>query len=297
MNLPTKVPMCVAAQESAISDSGPYGLEYLDRPGAPAHSSGGLVIALGGKGANEFADLQRWLPGMEVQLPNRDEPGAGGQEFDLDGADRLYILAGLGGRHGGVAALNLAKTARDRGIPAHALVSLPFDFEAVERHVGADAVRTELEHIATTCLAMRNQDLVEFFGGETPLASAFSMQTRWLAHAMSTLDGLAAAKRFRPLLDANGRGTRLHMGYARATGQDRINLATAAALECPLLNGRMGGQARLVLCSGVMPSEEEARRAETLTVAAMARDCKLVTTILSDPRMQEDVYITLLFGE
>lgn len=287
-----------AASGAAFHGSGPYTLDYLDVAAKPSHPRGTRVVALGGKGENEFAALRRWLaPELEVVLSAEDDSGAGGPESGLDGVDRLFILAGLGGRRGTARALNLAYAARDRGIPAFALVSLPFAFEATERIEHANAAKQELEQNTAACLAFQNQDLIEIFGGESGLADAFAAHTRWLAHAISTFDGLTGTERLQTFLAGDGPCRNLRMGFGKASGADQTHKALSAALGNPLLRSMHGTRALLVLCSGNRPSEEEIRQAETLAKEMLTSNREVTSHAWSDPRMGEDCHATLLLRE
>jgi len=174
---------------------------------------------------------------------------------------------------------------------------MPFAFETAERVERANAARQELAQTTAACLAFRNQDLIEIFGGETGLAEAFAAHTRWLAHAVSTINGLAEAERLQPLVAGDGRGWSLRIGFGKASGADRAREALSAALGNPLLQGMHGARALLALCSGDMPSEEEMRQAERLAKDALASDCEVAAHAWRDRRMGEDCYATLLLGE
>ena len=278
------------------------------------------VIAVGGKGKNAISSLSRWLPpGTDLLLHTNDEQGrlqtkrdAGAAHEIEEGAalvtlpsptdieaETLFIWAGLGGQFGTLYSQTLACDDRYKDIPIFALVSLPFAFEG-ERADRAEKSRKGLEQCADGCLALRNEALIEIFGGEADLAKVFTLQDKWLAHALLTLKGLVDAQAIQQqLASQTGFGNRLSMGFGRSTGTNRVDQAVMAAFNNPLLEGihRRSHQAVVVLCASKTPSVVEIEQAKNLTINQLSNDCEISAFALRDPRMGDDLYATIFLVE
>ena len=292
-----------------------YDQEWFDA----ARNSKTRVIAVGGKGRNAMYSLSRWLPpGTDLLLQTKDEQGrlqnkrnaSAGNELEAGNAlmtlpsptdfetETLFIWAGLGGQFGTLHSQTLACDGRYKDIPIFALVTLPFAFEG-ERAVRAEKSRKALEQCADGCLALRNEALIEIFGGEADLARVFTFQDKWLAHALLTLKGLVDAQAIQPLASQTGPGNRLSMGFGRSTGTNRVEQAVMSAFENPLLHGieRQNQHVVVVLCSAKVPSETEIEQAWKLTAFSFTRDCEVTVHSLRDPRMGNDLYVTIFSWE
>ncbi|MBU1663996.1 MAG: hypothetical protein KKG92_01180 [Gammaproteobacteria bacterium] len=324
MNFPSIVSARTGPYTFAVSlfSTGEYALDYLDVAvmhdqewfDAARHGKT-RVIALGGKGRNAILSLSRWLPpGIDLLLQTNDEQGrlltkryAGAANELEDGdalitlpgptdfeAETLFIWAGLGGQFGTLHSQTLACDDRNKNIPIFALVTLPFAFEG-ERAERAEKSRKALEKNTEGCFALRNEALIEIFGGEADLAKVFTLQDQWLAHALLTIKGLADTQSIRPLVSQTGLGYRLNMGFGRSTGTNRVDQAVTAAFSSPLLQGmnKHSHHAVVVLCSSKVPSETEMEQARKLTAYAFTSDCKVTVHALCDPRMGDDLYATI----
>ncbi len=328
MNLPSIVSgnPGPSAFVASLFSTGEYALDYLDVAVMndqewldSAQHSKTRVIAVGGKGGNAISSLSRWLPpGIDLLLQTNDEQGrlqtkryAGAADEFEDGdalmtlpsptdfeAETLFIWAGLGGQFGTLYSQSLACDDRYKNMSIFALVTLPFAFEG-ERAERAEQSRKALEQCADGCLALRNDALIELFGGEADLAKVFTSQDQWLAHALLTLKGLADAQAIRPFASQTGLGNRLSMGFGKSTGTNRVDQAMTAAFENPLLHGveRHSQHAVVVLSSAKIPSEPEIEQARKLAALAFARDCKVTVHALRDPRMGDDLYATIFLWE
>lgn len=291
-----------------------YDQEWFDA----AHLGKTCVIAVGGKGKNAMSSLSCWLPpGTDLLLHTNDEQGrlqtrrhAGAANEIEEGdalvtlpsptdieAETLFIWAGLGGQFGTLHSQTLACDDRYKDIPIFALVSLPFEFEG-ERAERAEKSRRALEQCADGYLALRNEALIEIFGVKADLARVFTLQDKWLAHALLTLKGLVDAQAIQ-LASQTGPGNRLSMGFGRSTGTNRVEQAVMAAFENPLLHGieRQNQHVVVVLCSAKVPSETEIEQAWKLTAFAFTRDCEVTVHSLRDPRMGDDLYVTIFLWE
>jgi hypothetical protein len=312
--------------KQTFSQSGAHSLDYLDVPVVgdkvwlnEARHKQTRVVLLAGKGRNEIAYLHQCLPlGVELLLQDIDEQhrlvtykydAKADQCYEVQhleempspleaGVETLFILAGLGGSAGTPQSQALACDDSKKNIPTFTLVSLPFEFEG-ERLSYAESARAVLERCSDCCLSFRNEDLISIFGGEEKLAKAFDAHKQWLAHALLTIKGLADGSYIRHIINSVGRGNRLQMGFGKASGSNRVKHALTVALENPLLKemNRHSAHAAVVLSSSVLPSDNEMEQAKKMAAYVLASDCKVTVNALRDPRMGDDLYVTIFLFE
>jgi cell division protein FtsZ len=172
----------------------------------------------------------------------------------LDGADMLFITAGMGGGTGTGAAPVIARVAKDMGILTVGVVTKPFDFEGSRRTKIADAGLAELEASVDSLIVVLNDRLLDVLGDDATQEQAFAFGNDVLKNAVGGisdvihLPGLVNLdfQDVRTVMQAPGKAL---MGTAQATGPDRANKAAEAAMACPLLDGinLTGAQGVLVL--------------------------------------------------
>ena len=92
----------------------------------------------------------------------------------LDGADMVFITAGMGGGTGTGAAPEVAKIAREMGILTVAVVTKPFPFEGKKRTSFAEQGIVELSNNVDSLITIPNEKLLKVMGPGTPLLQAFS---------------------------------------------------------------------------------------------------------------------------
>ena len=106
--------------------------------------------------------------GRQAALEDRDSIMA-----VLDGADMLFIAAGMGGGTGTGAAPVVAQVAKEMNILTVAVVTRPFKFEGKKRADIADEGITELKQFVDSLITIPNEKLKEVLGGEITMTNAF----------------------------------------------------------------------------------------------------------------------------
>jgi len=172
----------------------------------------------------------------------------------IEGADMLFITAGMGGGTGTGAAPVIAKVAKDMGILTVGVVTKPFDFEGSRRTKIADAGLAELEANVDSLIVVLNDRLLDVLGDDATQDQAFAYGNDVLKNAVGGisdvihLPGLVNLdfQDVRTVMQAPGKAL---MGTAQATGPDRAIKAAEQAMACPLLDGinLTGAQGVLVL--------------------------------------------------
>jgi cell division protein FtsZ len=158
----------------------------------------------------------------------------------LEGADMVFITAGMGGGTGTGAAPVIAQLAKEMGILTVAVVSRPFMFEGKRRADVADAGIDELTEHVDSLITISNQKLLEV--DDVPITSAFSMANEVLQGAVQgiaeliTRQGLINVD-FADVTTVMQEMGKAMMGSGSATGPDRAAEAVRGALFSPFLEG------------------------------------------------------------
>ena len=158
----------------------------------------------------------------------------------IQGADMVFITAGMGGGTGTGAAPVVARIAKELGILTVAVVTKPFPFEGKKRSVVADSGMTELAKHVDSLITIPNEKLLKVMGRGTPLLQAFSAANDVLRGAVQGIAELITRPGLINVDFADVRTVMSEMGTAMmgsgvASGEDRAEEAAEAAIACPLL--------------------------------------------------------------
>ena len=160
--------------------------------------------------------------------------------FEQERTKMVFITAGMGGGTGTGAAPVIAKAARDRGILTVGIVTLPFKAEGRKRVDQADAGLEELKKNVDSIVVIHNDNIAKIYGS-LPLEEAFGKADDILATAakgiaeLITREGIVNVD-FADVSAVMSNGGMALMGSGRASGNDKIERVTEAALSSPLLN-------------------------------------------------------------
>lgn len=221
------------------------------------------MITLGLSGVEFIAantDLQalnRCLAPVKLQLGERltGGRGAGGdpqvgrdaakESIDLirdalQGADMVFIAAGLGGGTGTGGAPVVAQVAKELGALTVAIVTKPFRFEGKKRRRQAEEGWHELRKVVDTIITIPNDRLLAISDRDTPLTEAFKRADEVLYQAAKGISDLILMPGLVNLDFNDVRAVMSEMGMAimgmgRASGEDRAIAAAQQAIASPLL--------------------------------------------------------------
>ncbi|MEM1380844.1 MAG: cell division protein FtsZ [Pseudomonadota bacterium] len=159
----------------------------------------------------------------------------------LEGANMLFITAGMGGGTGTGAAPVIAKAARDLGILTVGVVTKPFAFEGARRMRIAEEGIDELSRHVDTLLIIPNQNLFRLADENTTFAEAFGMADEVLHSGVRGITDLMIVPGHINLDFADVRTVMSEMGKAmmgtgECSGDSRASEAAAAAISNPLLD-------------------------------------------------------------
>ena len=159
----------------------------------------------------------------------------------LEGADMVFITAGMGGGTGTGASPRIARMAREKGALTVGIVTIPFSFEGKCREKLAMSGLSSLKEELDTLIVIRNDKLLSLVSQETPLIEAFSTADAVLHHATKGISDLVTIPGLINLDFADVRTTMSDMGDALmgtgvGSGEGRAIEASRLALNSPLLD-------------------------------------------------------------
>lgn len=184
--------------------------------------------------------------GREAAIEDRDHIAE-----MIEGADMLFITAGMGGGTGTGAAPIIAEVAKEMGILTVAVVTKPFEFEGKRTIVAKDGLE-ELSQYVDSLIVIPNEKLMEVLGEDVPFLEAFRAANDVLHNAVS---GIAEIINCPGLVNVDFADVRTvmsemgmaMMGSAEASGDNRANIAAEQAVASPLLEDVNLANARGVL--------------------------------------------------
>jgi len=173
--------------------------------------------------------------GREAALEDRDRI----MEV-IDGADMLFITAGMGGGTGTGAAPIIAQVAKEMGVLTVAVVTKPFPFEGSKRATVADEGIEELRQYVDSLITIPNEKLLAVLGSNMSLLDAFKEANNVLLGAVQGIAELITRPGLINVDFADVRTVMSEMGMAMmgagiATGEGRARKAAESAISSPLL--------------------------------------------------------------
>ncbi len=158
----------------------------------------------------------------------------------LQGADMVFLTAGMGGGTGTGAIPVIAEIARDMGILTVAVVTKPFLFEGKKKQAVAEQGILELEKYVDSLITIPNQKLLPVLGGNVSLLTAFKAANDVLLDAVQGITELIVHPGMINVDFADVRTVMSGMGAAimgsgSASGEHRAREAAERAIACPLL--------------------------------------------------------------
>lgn len=220
----------------------------------------------------------------------------------LQGADMVFITAGMGGGTGTGGAPIVAEVARELGILTVAVVTKPFKFEGKKRMMLAEAGIKELAENVDSLITIPNQKLEAVMGGAISLVDAFKEANDVLHHAVQGIADLIIRPGLINVDFADVRTVMSEMGMAmmgsgQAVGEDRAVKAAEAAISSPLLEDVNLQGARGILVN-ITASEslglgEFGEVGEIVEEFASENATVVVGTVI-DPSMGDEIKVTVV---
>ena len=220
----------------------------------------------------------------------------------IDGADMVFVTAGMGGGTGTGGAPIVAKIARELGALTIGVVTRPFMFEGKKRMRHADGGVQELKENVDTLIVIPNQKLLTIANDRTPLVETFKRADDVLLQAVKGISDLINIRGLinldfadiRTVMSAKGMAI---MGTGRARGENRAVEAATAAISSPLLeNISIDGATGIILnvTGGPDLSLSEVNEASTLITEAAHEDAEIIFGAVIDESMGDEVRVTVI---
>jgi len=158
----------------------------------------------------------------------------------IDGADMVFITAGMGGGTGTGAAPVVAELAKEMGILTVAVVTRPFKFEGTQRMRLADAGIEELKQQVDSLITIPNERVLDYMGEDATMLDAFSEANQVLQNAVQGISELITRPGlinvdFADVKTVMSEMGMAMMGSASAVGANRAEEAAQKAISSPLL--------------------------------------------------------------
>ena len=220
----------------------------------------------------------------------------------LDGADMVFVTAGLGGGTGTGSAPIVAATAKEMGILTVAVVTKPFAFEGRRRSQQAEAGLAELRGVVDTLITIPNQRLLAVVDRGTPLVEAFKVADSVLLQAVQGISDLILVPGLINLDFADVRTIMAGMGMALmgtgvGKGEHRALDAAQKAVASPLLDETSIDGARGILINftgGPDLSLHEVEEAARVVQEAAHEEAHIIFGAVIDPSLQDEVRLTVI---
>ena len=217
----------------------------------------------------------------------------------VEGADMVFVAAGMGGGTGTGAAPIIAKAAKEKGILTVGIVTKPFDFEGKRRMRQALAGLEELRQNVDSLIVVSNNKLLEVYGS-APIQDTFKQADNVLRLGVQTITDLIGQAALINLDFADvrsvieGQGSAL-IGVGRAKGESKAIAAAEKALACPLLEANItGAKNAIVNVTGGNISIADANEAAEYIRNATNNDLDIIFGVAIDEKMQDEISVTVI---
>ncbi len=226
----------------------------------------------------------------------------------LEGADMVFVTAGMGGGTGGGGAHIVANVAKEMGCLTVGVVTKPFIFEGKRRMTNADAGINALKREVDTLITIPNQRLLSVSGRNTTLLETFKKADTVLFEAVRGISDLILFEGLVNVDFADVKAVMSEMGLAmmgtgEGAGENRAVEAAEKAISSPLLEDISIHGARGVLINvtaGPDVTLQEINEAAELIHAEAHEDSNIIWGMVIDPEMEERVRVTVIatgFGD
>jgi cell division protein FtsZ len=235
--------------------------------------------------------------GRQAALEERDAITAA-----LEGADMVFVTAGMGGGTGTGGAPVVADVAKASGALTVGVVTRPFLFEGNKRRKHAEQGLAELKDAVDTLIVIPNQRLLSVAGENMSLADAFKRADEVLLHAVQgisdiiTVHGLVNVDfaDVRTIMSEKGMAL---MGTGRSSGERRSVEAMQAAISSPLLEDvTLDGATGLLvnITGGPNLTLREVDEAVSMAQSAADPDANIIFGSVVDESLGDEVRITVI---
>ncbi|WP_353419160.1 cell division protein FtsZ [Staphylococcus delphini] len=222
-------------------------------------------------------------------------------EDAIQGADMVFVTAGMGGGTGTGAAPVVAKIAKEMGALTVGVVTRPFSFEGRKRQTQAAAGVEAMKAAVDTLIVIPNDRLLDIVDKSTPMMEAFKEADNVLRQGVQGISDLIAVSGEVNLDFADvktimsNQGSAL-MGIGVSSGENRAVEAAKKAISSPLLETSIvGAQGVLMnITGGESLSLFEAQEAADIVQDAADEDVNMIFGTVINPELQDEIVVTVI---
>lgn len=220
----------------------------------------------------------------------------------IEGADMIFITAGMGGGTGTGAAPVIAQLAKEKGILTVAVVTKPFTFEGRKRMQIADVGIKNLRESVDSLIVIPNDRLLQISDSNTSMMDAFKLADNILRQGVQGITDLITVPGVincdfadvKTIMSDSGRAL---MGIGYAEGEGRAEKAAQQAIDSPLLESSIEG-ARSVLLNICGTSQGlgmlEVNQASQIIQNAVHEEAEIIWGTTFDENIGEGIRITVI---
>ena len=222
-------------------------------------------------------------------------------EDAIQGADMVFVTAGMGGGTGTGAAPIVAKIAKEMGALTVGVVTRPFSFEGRKRQTQSSAGVDAMKAAVDTLIVIPNDRLLDIVDKSTPMMEAFKEADNVLRQGVQGISDLIAVSGEVNLDFADvktimtNQGSAL-MGIGVSSGENRAVEAAKKSISSPLLETSIvGAQGVLMnITGGESLSLFEAQEAADIVQDAADEDVNMIFGTVINPELEDEIVITVI---
>ena len=219
----------------------------------------------------------------------------------IQGADMVFITAGMGGGTGSGAAPVIAKLARELEILTVAVVTKPFEFEQKRRMIQAEAAIEQLSENVDSLLVIPNERLKQLSNCKISFLNAFAEADNVLKHGVESIANLITDfgvinLDFADVTSVMKDAGYAHMGVGTASGKDKAEEAAKLAISSPLLETSIEGARGILINITASPDIglDEVDTAVHMITDEADSDAKVIFGVVIDENMQDEMRLTVI---
>ena len=221
----------------------------------------------------------------------------------LEGADMVFITAGMGGGTGTGAAPIIADLAHEAGILTVGVVTRPFRFEGANRSKQADEGIAALSEKVDSLIVIPNDRLKFVTDQKITFANAFGIADDVLKQAVTSISELVSYSErviinldFADVSAVMKNAGRAHMGVGTATGRDKAEQAAMAAVASPLLETSINGATGVLInVTGSQDlSLDDVETASNIVMEAANPEANIIFGATFSEEFEEEMRVTVI---
>ncbi|MDQ0247370.1 cell division protein FtsZ [Bacillus fengqiuensis] len=219
----------------------------------------------------------------------------------LQGADMVFVTAGMGGGTGTGAAPAIAEIARNLGALTIGVVTRPFKFEGYKRAENAARGINAMREAVDTLIIIPNDRLLEIVDKKTPMLEAFREADNVLRQGVQGISDLIAVPGLINLDFADVKTVMSHkgtalMGVGIANGKGRAAEAAQKAINSPLLETSINGAQGVIMniTGGRNLSLFEVQEAADIVASASHEELNMIFGSVINDHLKEEIIVTVI---